>query len=204
MKLLIATLNPGKLKEYKAIFKDLGLGIELVSLEDLGIKEKPNETGKTFEENAIIKSRFYYKLTKIPTLADDGGIEIDYLNGEPGVKTRRWPGYEATDEELVQITLEKLKGVPWENRGAQLRVIIAIVPEKEKVYTFEGVWRGYIIENRSQVARRIPGYPFRSLLFLPETKTVLGELPFEVEARMGHRRKALDKALPIFKKEFNI
>ncbi len=204
MKLLIATLNPGKLEEYKLIFKTLDLDIELLSLEDLSIKGKPEETGKTFEENAIIKAKFYYKLAKIPTLADDGGIEIDYLKGEPGVKSRRWPGYEATDEKLAQMTLEKLKGVPWKRRGAQLRAVIAFIPRKNKVYTFEGIWQGYIVKERSQSARRIPGYPFRSLFFLPETKTVLGELPFETEARMGHRRKALEKVLPLLKKELNI
>ncbi len=195
-RLLIATSNKGKIAEYKEIFKELLPEVELMSLNDFGIEEYPEETEETFEGNAIIKAKFYYERSKIPTLADDGGIEIDHLNGEPGVKSRRWPGYDATDEELVQMTFEKLAGVPWEKRGAQLRAVIAIAVSKDDIHTTEGIWRGYIVENRSQVARLIPGYPFRSLFYIPETKTVMGELPFEEEARIGHRRKALERVLP--------
>jgi len=196
-KLLIATSNQGKIAEYREIFKELLPDLELVSLNALNIKEAPDETGETFEENAVIKAKFYYDLAKIPTLADDGGIEIDYLNGEPGVRSRRWPGHEATDEELVAMTFEKLGGVPWEKRGAQLRVVIALAPSKDNIHTTEGIWRGFIVEERSKVARFMPGYPFRSLFWIPETGTVLGELPFEEEVRIGHRRKAIEKALPI-------
>ena len=86
-KLLIATNNPGKLKEYKKLLKDLPL--KIVSLKNLGIKNKVDENAKTFEENAVKKAEFYSQLTGLPTLSDDGGLEIDYLNGEPGVKSRR-------------------------------------------------------------------------------------------------------------------
>lgn len=198
-KLLVATSNQGKIAEYQEIFKDLLPDLKLYSLNNLGIKEAPEEVGKTFEENAILKAKFYYECSGIPTLADDGGIEIDYLGGEPGVLSRRWPGHDATDEELVQMTFKRLEGVPWEKRGAQLRAVIAIAFDKDHIHTREGIWRGYIVENRSQVARLIPGYPFRSLFYIPETKTVMGELPFEEEVRIGHRRKALEKALPILK-----
>ncbi len=198
-RLLLATSNEGKIKEYKEIFKQLGLAIQLISLADLKIKEKVEEDGKTFKENAIKKAKFYYNLTKIPTLADDGGIEIDYLNGEPGIKSRRWPGYEASDEELIELTLKKLKGVPWEKRGAQLRVVIAITLNGETLYTFEGVLRGYIVESKEKAGKLIPGYPFRSLFYLPEQEVVLGELPFKDEVKLGHRMKALKGALAILK-----
>lgn len=200
-RILIATSNQGKLREYRSIFKELMPRLQLVSLNDLGIKESPEETGKTFEENAILKAKFYYNIAKIPVLADDGGIEIDYLNGEPGIKSRRWPGHEATDEELVMMTLEKLDGVSAEKRGAQLRAVMAFMPRDGKVYTFEGIWRGSIVENRSKIARLIPGYPYRSLFLIPETGTIMGELPFEEEVKIGHRRKALEKGLSVFKKE---
>ena len=193
-KLLIATNNPGKLLEYRTILKDLSL--ELVTLKDLNIKANVEEDGKTFKENAIKKAKFYFKLTGLPTLAEDSGLEIDYLNGEPGIKSRRWAGYKASDAELISMTLEKLRGVPLEKRGAQLRVIIAMLVDKT-VKTFEGILRGVIIKE--PIEKIIPGYPFRSLFYVPEVDKVLGELTMEEEARIAHRKKALEKAIPILK-----
>lgn len=195
-KLLIATTNPGKFLEFKEIFQELGLKIEieLVSLSDLGIKQKIEETGNTFKENAIQKAEFYHSLSKLPTLADDGGLEIDYLNGEPGVKSRRWPGYEASDEEMIQMALEKLKGVPKAKRGAQLRTVVGLLfPGDSKVYTFEGILRGFIAETPT--TQRIAGYPFRSIFIPSGGNKYLGEMSL-----VAHRKKAIEKALPIIKK----
>ena len=202
-KLLIATSNQGKLAEYREIFQALMPELELMSLNDLGISGGPEEDGETFEENAEKKARFYYDLAKMPLLADDGGIEIEYLNGEPGVRSRRWPGHEATDEELVQMTMEKLKGVPEKNRGAQLTAAISFMTGPQEIHTFRGVWKGHIVEERSKTAKLIPGYPYRSLFYIPESGTILGEIPFEEEVKLGHRRKALEKSLPILKKFFS-
>jgi len=195
MKLLIATNNPAKIAEYKIILKDLPL--ELTTLGDLNIKEGVEEDGKTFEENAIKKAQFYYKLSGLLTLAEDGGIEIDYLNGEPGVKSRRWPGYEATDEELINMTLGKLKGVPPEKRGAQLRAVIALAINGQ-VKIFEAALRGIISEK--PVKKIIVGYPFRSLFYVPEINKVLAEADKEEEILISHRKKAIEKLLPIIKK----
>lgn len=193
-KLLIATNNPGKVLEYGEIFKELKVPVRLVSLKELDIKERMEETGKTFVENAIQKAKFYYKLSKLPTLSDDAGIEIDYLGGEPGVRSRRWPGYEASDEEIIKFTLEKLKGVPKDKRGAQLRAVVGLVfPENKKVYTFEGILRGFIAEK--PIKREIEGYPFRSLFIPLGNNKYLGELHI-----VAHRKQAVEKALPIIKK----
>ncbi len=197
--LLIATSNRGKFKEYEIIFRQLEIPLKLLSLQDFHITQSPEESGTTFGENARIKAKFYYHISKMPTLADDGGIEIEYLGGEPGVISRRWPGYEATDEELVAMTFEKLQGVPWKKRGATLRVAIAFVFDEQHLFTFEGAWHGYIVEKRSAAARLVPGYPFRSLFWLPETETVLGELPFEKEVELGHRKQALSKTITLLK-----
>lgn len=194
-KLLIATKNPGKISEYRIILKNLPL--ELITLGDLNIGESVEEDGKTFEENAIKKAKFYCKLTGLPTLAEDGGIEIDYLNGEPGVKSRRWPGYEATDEELIDLTLEKLKGVPLEKRGAQLKAVIALAIG-EKVKLFEAALRGIILEK--PVKKIIRGYPFRSLFYVSEIDKVLAEADKEEEILISHRKKAIEKLLPIIQK----
>lgn len=193
-KILIATTNKGKTSEYKEIFKELGLPLELVTLKDLNIEEDIEENGNSFEENAVIKARFYYNLSKLPILSDDAGLEIDYLNGEPGIHTRRWPGYQASDEELFKLAIEKMKGVPEEKRGAQLKAVIGLVfPGVEKVYTFEGVLRGRIAEKPFQEI--MPGYPFRSV-FIPEnSEKYLGEMNI-----VAHRKQAVEKAVPIIKK----
>ena len=124
-KILIATHNKAKLEELKFGLKNLKkLGVRIVSLNDLRIQKKPKETGKTFQENAGLKARFYGELTKLPTIADDGGLMIPYLNNEPGVKSRRWLGYEATDEKLINYTLVHLKGVQKVDRTAYLQTCV--------------------------------------------------------------------------------
>ena len=190
-KLLIATTNPGKVLEYRVILKDLP--IELVTLKDAGIKDGVEEDGKTFEENAVKKAKFYSKFVDFPTLAEDAGLEIDCLGGEPGVKSRRWPGHEASDGELVEMTLEKLNGVPMAERGAQLRVVVALAMAGEEIKTFEGILRGVIIEK--PISKIIPGYPFRALFYVPGVNKVLGELTMEEEAEIAHRKQAVEKCL---------
>ena len=190
-KLLIATNNPGKLKEYKELLKDLPL--KLISLKDLGIKNKVNESGKTFEENAIKKAKFYSRLTNLPTLADDGGLEIDYLKGEPGVKSHRWSGHQATDQELIDFTLKRLKGVPWRKRGAQFRVVLALAIPGKKVLTFEGKKRGIILTKPR--GKLIPGYPYRSIFYLPKQGKSFNEISFKEEIKIGHRRKPIKKII---------
>ena len=135
-KLLIATTNPGKLTEIKRFLVDLP--IELVGLKDIGITDVVEETGSTFEENAILKATYYCKKSGLPTLADDGGFEIDALGGEPGVKSHRWihGDREDTDEELITYTLVKLKGLSRAMRGAQLRLVLALIfPEQPTLIT---------------------------------------------------------------------
>ncbi|MFH0987591.1 MAG: non-canonical purine NTP pyrophosphatase [Patescibacteria group bacterium] len=200
-KLLIATKNKGKFKEYQIIFKNLPL--KLISLKDLNINKEVEEDGKTYEENAVKKAKFYSELTGLPTLGDDGGLEIDFLNGEPGIKSRRWPGYEASDEELIQIILKKIKGVESGKRGAQLVVVIALTfPPEKKSYIFKGVLRGLIEEK--PVIKRYEGYPFRSVFYLKEQKKVFGELSEEEEAEISHRKIAINKAMPLIREKMGV
>src|SRR3989338_8019507 len=119
--LLIATHNPAKVTEIKLGLSPLRkFGIKILTISDLKIKDKPEETGKTFEENALLKAKFYAEISKLPTIADDGGVAIKVLNGEPGVKSRMWVGYEATDQELINHTIERLKGKSLSKRSAYL------------------------------------------------------------------------------------
>ena len=194
-KLLIATTNPAKLREYKELLKNLPL--ELISLKNLGIKKRPNENGKTFRANAVQKAKFYSKLTGLTTISDDGGLEIDYLNGEPGIKSRRWTGLQATDKELINFALERLKGVPWRKRGAQFRVILALAMPGKKVLIFEGKKRGIILTKPR--GKLIPGYPFRSIFYLPKHGKSFNELSFKEEIKIGHRRKPTKKLIVFLK-----
>lgn len=197
-KLLLATFNPGKAKEYKMLLK--GLPLKLVTLKDLGVKEKFEETEKTLEANAKEKAKFYSRLTNLPAIADDSGLEIEILKGEPGVKSRRWPGYEATDKELIDFTLKKLKGIPRQKRKAQLRTILVLaIPRggQTSVFIFEGKIRGIVTQKPE--GRLIKGYPFRPIFYLPKFKKTFAQLGFKKELEIGHRKKAIKKLIPVLR-----
>lgn len=201
-KLLIATTNPGKLGEIKEFLSDVPL--ELVGLSDVGITDVPEETGISFQENAVFKAKFYAEKAKIPTLADDGGLEIDALNGEPGVKSHRWVhnDREDTDEELIKYTLDRMKDVADTNRGAQLRLVLALVlPGGGEIFTSEEKVRGIIPREASK--NRWKGFPYRSLLFLPEINKYYNhdELTITETETYNHRKKALDILKPIIKEK---
>lgn len=198
-KLLIATSNPGKRNEIKKAFHDFP--IEILDLSSVSVNEKPQETGLTFEENALIKARFYALRTHLPAIADDGGFEIDALNGEPGVKSHRWidPKREAEDEELIKFTLLKMKDLPLEKRGAQLRLVMAIVFPDGHEFTVEDKVRG-IVPLKPSPSRTL-GFPYRSLLFLPEINKFYNEheLTPEENLRFNHRLRAVEQLKPLIR-----
>lgn len=179
--------------EYRELMKELPF--EVVTLKDLGIGDEPEEDRPTFEENAAKKANFYSSFVDFPVLAEDSGLEIDYLGGEPGVLSRRWPGYEATDEELIEMVLKKLESVPADKRGAQFRVIMALkFPRDENILFGEGTMRGFLTEK--PIEKIIPGYPFRSLFYNPDVGKIIGEMTMEEEAKIAHRKQAILKLLP--------
>lgn len=199
--LLIATTNPGKLGEIRRYLADVP--VKLVGLKDLGITQRVEETGKTFEENAILKAKFYSKLSGLATIGDDGGLEVDALHGEPGVKSHRWihGDREDTDEELINYTIEKMKHIPEGKRMAKLRAVLAFVLPDGKVYTATAATHG-IIPLKAGV-HRTEGFPYRSLLFIPEIGKFYDHNQLtEVEnARYNHRKVALEE-LKLFIKQY--
>lgn len=155
-KLLIATKNPGKLKELSAFLK----GFDVVSLNDIGISEDVVEDGKTFEENSQKKALFYAKLSGLPSLSDDGGLEIDALNGEPGIKSRRWLGYEATDEELKDHVRKVILTLPKDKRSARFTTVVSFALPDKRVWSERGEVKGILsVETKG---KDMKGYPFRS------------------------------------------
>ena len=193
-RLLIATTNPAKLAEYRLLLRDLEL--DLVSLSDTGISDVPEESGATFEENARIKARFYFARAHTATLADDGGLEIDALGGEPGVRSHRWlnSGRDDSDQALVDEVMRRMKDVPPGRRSARLRAATALIYDdggqvRERVAeaAIEGV-----IAQRAYPLLRV-GFPYRAVLFMPERDCFVGELGDEEEAKISQRRIALAK-----------
>lgn len=197
LKLFVATTNPGKLAEIKRFLSDVP--IELVSLKDVGITESVEETGSTFEENAILKAKAYAQISGLMTLADDGGFEIDALHGEPGVKSHRWVygDRDSTDEELIAYTFSRMQGIPEKKRGAWLTLVLALVqPGNPVVMTAKESIRGIVPMEPSTV--RHEGFPYRSLLYLPELGKFYDHVSFTPEEtqRYNHRKKALEKLKP--------
>jgi XTP/dITP diphosphohydrolase len=197
--LLIATTNPGKLTEITKYIQ--GAPFEVKSLKDLQIDGKPEETGATFKENALLKARYYFQQSGMPTLADDGGFEIEALGGEPGVKSHRWvhANRDSTDSELIAYTLERLRDVPLERRQARLHLVLAFVAGEGCEYTTEGVQRGIVPMTPSSVV--VPGFPYRSLLYFPEIGKYYNELTESEHELYNHRKRALKAMVPYILEE---
>jgi XTP/dITP diphosphohydrolase len=194
-RLLIATTNPGKLAEYRILLA--GLSLEPVSLEMLKIAEHPHEAGETFRDNALIKARFYFARSGIATLADDGGLEVDALDGAPGVHSHRWLGDGADERALAEEVIRRMRGIEANRRSARIRVVIALVWRdggeiRERVA--EGAIEGVVAEQ--MYAKSRPGLPYRAVLYLPKLGRYLAELGDEEEARISHRKAALEKLRP--------
>lgn len=194
-RLLIATTNPAKLAEYRILLRQMDLNLEAISLPDAGITEVAEENGETFRDNALSKARFYFERSQIPTLADDGGLEVDALGGEPGVRSHRWLGPEAsTDRALAEEVIRRLEGVAKARRTARIRAALALI------YVNNGVACEVVAEDAIDgliAPRAFPevraGFPYRAVLWLPELSCYLGELGDEEEARISQRKKALLK-----------
>lgn len=196
-KLLLATNNPAKIEEITLFLRDLPL--TPVTLRDAGVLVQSPEEGRTFTENATTKAIFYMKHTGLPALADDGGVEIDALQGEPGVDSHRWVSktHDDKDEDLIGYTLERMKNVPLGQRTAQMHVVLCLALPNGKTYTTEGIVRGVIAREPSP--NRTAGFPFRSLFYLPEIQKYYDHLyltPEETE-KYNHRKQAIEAIKPI-------
>ena len=193
-KILIASTNPGKITEIKIGLQELEKrGIKILTLNDVKVGERqPKETGKTFQENAFIKAKFYASLTHLPVISDDGGLVIPYLNNEPGVKSRRWLSYEASDQELVDHTLKRLQNIPKLNRKAYLEACLCFYDPQtnEVIYETEKIL-GSIAE--ASVLKIIPGFPYRALLIVDKFNKCYDELTEVEHQQVNHRLIALKR-----------
>lgn len=186
--LLIATTNPGKLREYAAIFA--GLPLELRTLADLGIGDDVEETGATFAENAQLKAEYYATRSGLAALADDSGLEVLALGGEPGVHSARYAGPGASDAERIALLLKKLEGVPFHARLARFVCAIALARPGAPTEIVEGVLPG-VIET---APRGDGGFGYDPLFYVLDEDRTLAELPPERKNRISHRARAAEEA----------
>jgi XTP/dITP diphosphohydrolase len=190
-KLLLATNNPGKLQEYADLLK--GLPVALTSPAQEGLSLAVDESGATFAENAILKVRAYAEASGLPTLADDSGLEVDALDGGPGVRSARYAGEGASDEDRYRLLLRNLREVPEERRTARFRCVVAVAWPEGDVHTAEGRCEGVI----GFEPRGTHGFGYDPVFYLPDRGQTMAELPPAVKNRISHRARAAQAALPI-------
>ena len=192
-RLLIATHNRGKLREYQEIFNDLGL--ELLTLDDVGITHDVIETGATFEENARLKAVTYARQSGLLTLADDSGLEVDALNGEPGVYSKRYAGEGRSDAERNAYLLEKLRAVPQAQRTARFRCVIVLMNAQGEEWVTDGTCEGEIAFE----SRGTNGFGYDPIFIVGTTGKHLAEFSSEEKNKISHRGRAAIHAREILR-----
>lgn len=191
-----ATSNPGKLREFRLAGERFAPGIvEIHPLDDLKSIDPPEETGSTFEDNAVAKTLYYAARTPDWIFADDSGLEVDALNGEPGVYSARYAGPGANDEANNELVLEKLRGAA--DRSAQFVCIVALAHRGRLVQTFRGAVRGTIVDS----PRGANGFGYDPLFFYEPFGCTFAETPLDAKMGVSHRGQALEQMFRFLRKE---
>lgn len=178
------------MNEYRELLADLD--VAWVSLDDVGITWDVEETGSTFEENAELKAAAYARASHQLTLADDSGLEVDALRGRPGVYTARFGGEELTSEQRYHLLLKEMAGIPWEERGARFRCVVALANENGVLATSSGSIAGRIALEPNGVG----GFGYDPVFYITECETTMAQLPAALKNRISHRARALEALGP--------
>jgi len=197
-KLLLATNNRGKARELKELLRELPM--ELVLPGELGITAEVDETGSSLEENARLKATVLAKESRLLALADDSGLEVDALGGEPGPLSARYAGEGASDKERVEFLLAKLKGVPREKRTARFRCVIAIATPEGKVELCFGECQGLITFG----PRGEKGFGYDPVFYFPGLEKTMAELPLDVKNKVSHRGVAAREAVEFLRRKYKL
>jgi len=193
-KLLLATNNQAKVREYKSLLHSLPY--ELVTLAEQGITTVVNEVGETMEENARLKATLLADKSRLLALADDSGLAVDALGGEPGLLSARYAGENASDKDRVSYLLSRLKGVPWQKRSACFHCVIAIATPDGEVEFCSGECRGMItLDPRGE-----QGFGYDPIFYLPELDKTMAELPLETKNQISHRGQAARKVYQVLER----
>ena len=196
-KIVIATMNVHKAREIKSLIGDR---YSVLTQDHFSIPSAP-ETGKTFEENALIKANDVAEKTNLLTLADDSGLEVDLLNGEPGIYSARYAGASATDEDNNQKLIKELKKYKGEIMTARFHSVIAIVePSKNKQRIFHGTWEGRIkLDQKGE-----NGFGYDPLFYIDDLGVTAAELSDAQKNKLSHRANAMRAATDYLVKKHNI
>jgi len=193
-KLLLATNNQAKVREYEGLLHDLLF--ELTTPAELGITTVVDDVGNSLEENARLKATVLAVESQLLALADDSGLEVDALGGEPGRLSARCAGETASDKDRINYLLARLKDVPWEKRSACFRCVIAIATPDGKVEFCSGDCCGLItFEPKGE-----QGFGYDPIFYLPELDKTMAELPLEVKNQISHRGQAASKVYQAVKR----
>ncbi len=193
-KLLLATNNQGKVGEYRSLLQNIPF--ELVTLAEEGITATVSEVGESLEENARLKATVLAAQSQLLALADDSGLEVDALGGEPGRLSARYAGEGASDRDRVNYLLSRLKGVPQQKRSARFRCVIAIATSGGEVELCSGECRGFItFEPRGE-----QGFGYDPVFYLPELDKTMAELPLEMKNQVSHRGQAARKVYQVLER----
>ncbi len=195
-KLLIATKNEGKVKEFKRRFESAEL--KVISLLDLDEAPDVAETGSTFAENAVLKAEAIMRLTNQPVIADDSGLVIDALDGEPGVYSARYAGPDKDDEANIDKVLAEMKEVPEGERTASFQCLLAVAIPDQRTEVFSGSCDGQIAFERSGRY----GFGYDSIFYLPSYGKTMAEISPEEKNAISHRGQAIDRLEEEFKNLF--
>ena len=183
-RIVIATQNKGKAKDFETMLSPLGY--EVLTLLDVAQDMDVEETGVTFEENAILKAEAVSKALGIPVISDDSGLEIDALGGEPGVYSARYAGAAKSDGANIDKVLEKLAGVPDSERTGRFRCVLAVAAPGQKTETFSGSCEGMILNER----RGENGFGYDPIFYVPVQDKAMAELAPHEKAAISHRGNA--------------
>jgi XTP/dITP diphosphohydrolase len=189
MRLLLATHNPGKRREWLALLD--GVDVELLLPEEVGLDMDVKETGETYTENALLKARTLGAASGMPALADDSGLEVDALDGAPGIRSARYRL--GSDEVRYRALLKALEGVPAEERTACFRCVAALVLPDGREFTAEGVCEGVITTTPSGEG----GFGYDPVFYVPQADATMAELPAAVKNRISHRARAAQALRPM-------
>jgi len=193
-KLLLATNNQAKVREYKSLLQSLPY--ELVTLAEQGITTIVNEEGESLEENARLKATVLANEGQLLALADDSGLEVEALGGEPGRLSARYAGEGADDKDRVNYLLSRLKNVPWQKRSARFRCVIAVATPSGEVELCCGECRGMItFEPKGE-----QGFGYDPVFYLPELDKTMAELPLEIKNQVSHRGQAARKVYQVLER----
>ncbi|MBP8291903.1 MAG: RdgB/HAM1 family non-canonical purine NTP pyrophosphatase [Caldilineaceae bacterium] len=190
-RLLVATHNRGKILEYRALLSDLPLAVTW--LDEQGIAEDVEETGATFVANASLKAAAYAQLTGLWTWADDSGLEVDALDGRPGVYSARYGGPGLSDADRYRRLLAELAAIAPEQRTARFRCVIALAIPGGPIYTAEAAVEGLIVDE----PRGAHGFGYDPVFFIPDQQRTMAELDPALKNRIGHRGRAAVEARKI-------